>query len=163
LDVTKLKDELAALELVNDEPTAITNLANAWHTYFLDAGPGVPALPGTLEPAKTAMIGALAGLKVPGAGAVALQAGITAYWGIVASSAASIWTLAPPIVAAIPPPTLAGLSVLLAATFVANIVPPPLPKPDAVLAIATVLHTTAGLGGMVALTPPPPGITVPIV
>jgi len=159
LSQSKLATELEAMEPAGDELTAIQNFATAFNNYFKDATAGVPAIPATLDPAKSAMVGAMTGLSITGAAAI--QAGITAYWGVVALSGATIWILVPPIAAVTPPPGLGGLVASLAAAFTANTVGA-LDLIASAAAIAAAIHSTQS-GALALITPPPPNVTVPIV
>lgn len=156
-----LASGLANMAPTNAEATAIANFADAWTTYFQGASvAGVPAAGGTLAGAKSAMIGAMTGLSVTGA--AAMQAGITAFWGVIASSFAAIWLIPPSVVvAAIPPTTLSGIAAALAPVFAANAADPTKTIAQATSAIATVLHTNGGLGGIATVQPPPVAPTVP--
>jgi hypothetical protein len=147
LDAGVLATELENLTPVLDESSAITAFANAWHTYFEGATvAGIPANPGSLDPAKVAMIGGLTGLSTTGA--VAMKTGITAYWGAIALSPAAIWPVVPqPLVSVIPPPALVTLDALLIAVFASNTAS----NADLATAaqnIADVLHPNAGLTGI---------------
>ncbi len=151
-----LADELLALEPVGDEPGAIDNLASAWENYFADASVlGIPTTVGSLAAATTAMKGALVGLSVAGAGAAKLQAGIVAFWGVVAVSAATIWLTVPPPLSATPPPGLAGIAAALTPVFASNAAGS-LSLADSANAVAAVLHPLQ-LGGIALIPPPPAG------
>jgi len=141
--------------------TAIQNFADAWDTYFQGASvAGVPANAGALGAAKSAMIGAMTGLSLTGA--VAMQAGITAYWGGVATAFAAIWVMPPNVVsAATPPPTLGTLASLLTPVFASNSADPTKTIAQATAAIAAVLHASGGLGGIAVVQPPLPAPPVP--
>jgi hypothetical protein len=156
-----LANGLANMNPTSSEASAIQNFADAWDTYFQGASvAGVPANAGQLAAAKSAMMGAMTGLSVTGA--VAMQTGITAYWGAVAAAAVTIWVMPPNTVpAAIPPPTLGGLSALLLPVFASNSADPTKTKAQATAAIAAVLHASGGLGGIATLQPPPPAGPVP--
>ncbi len=172
-----LASEIEALPLVDVEIEAINNFVAAWKNYFMNASvlgipvfvmpvppppepPEEPPLPPCiLDPALTAMKGAMVG-SFSTAGSVALKAGITAFWGVVAGSAATIWITVPPVLSATPPPLLGTIDVALDAVFLAN-TQGKLEKGPAALAIANVLHPLQ-LGGIAAITPPPPAITAPI-
>lgn len=145
----------------SSEATAIQNFADAWHTYFQGASvSGVPAVPAALASAKSAMIGAMTGLSVTGAAAI--QAGVIAYWGGVATAFAAIWIIPPnTVVAAIPPPGLSGLAASLAPVFASNSADPTKTIAQATAAIAAVLHTSGGLGGIATVQPPPVAPPVP--
>ncbi len=145
----------------SSEATAIQNFSNAWETYFLGASvSGVPTVPAALAAAKSAMIGAMTGLSV--AGAAAIQSGVTAYWGGVASAFAAIWIIPPSVVvAAIPPPGLGGIAASLAPVFASNSADPTKTIAQATAAIAAVLHASGGLGGIATVQPPPVAPPVP--
>lgn len=145
----------------SSEATAIQNFADAWDTYFRGASvSGVPAVPAALASAKSAMIGAMTGLSVTGA--TAIQSGVIAYWGGVASAFAAIWIIPPNVVvAAIPPPGLSGLASALAPVFASNSADPTKTIAQATAAIAAVLHTSSGLGGIATVQPPPVAPPVP--
>jgi len=150
LTEAKMKDELMALGLYGTEAEAAEAWAVAFDNYFQDAATmGVPVAPGSTAAAKSAMQAGLVGLST--AGAAAIMTGITAYWGVVASAASSIWA---GTLAAVPPTTLAAIQAALEAVFAANIAAEA-SKEDAMTAIAAVLHANT-LGGL-ANWPPPPG------
>jgi len=159
-----LASGLANMAPTSTEATAIQNFADAWDSYFQGASvAGTPANGGALAAAKSAMIGAMTGLSVTGA--VAIQAGITAYWGGVATAFAAIWVIPPNVVvAAIPPPGLSGIAAALTPVFVANSADPTKTIAQATAAIAAVLHTAGGLGGIATVQPPPiaPPVPTPI-
>lgn len=160
LTPVKLANELAALEPVGTEVEAINNFATAFENYFYDATVmAVPAVPLTLLPATNALKAAMVGMSQTGS--LAIQNGITAFWGVVATTGVLIWpTVVPPIVSVAPPPGLAGISAALNAVFPVNMST----NADLVTAstnIANALHPIQ-LGGLAALTPPPPGVTQPV-
>lgn len=158
LNQDTLATELEAMVPSEDESAAISNLANAFHNYFLESSVlGIPATPTPLEAAKTAMEGALTGLS--STSSLAIQTGITAYWGAVTPIAPTVWVTVPPIVSATPPPGLTGISAALDAVFPANTTGE-LNLADASAAIAAAIHPTQ-LGGIAVITPPPP-TTAPI-
>jgi cytochrome bd-type quinol oxidase subunit 2 len=155
LTSVKLATELIALPLVQTEAEAIQNFATAFENYFYDSTVlAVPAVPGTLAAATIALKAAMVGMSQ--AGSAAIQAGITAFWGVVATSGVLIWpTVVPPIVSVAPPPGLGGISAALDGVFPANVSA----KADLVTAmtnIANALHPTQ-LGGIATLTSPPGG------
>lgn len=162
LDQSVLASELAALVETLDELEAAENLSKAWDNYFQGATvAGIPVVPGTTEPARLLMKAALAGMSVPGAGPALYVASLAAYWGGISAAAAVIWVKAPPLVSATPPPGLATLLAALLPVFVANVVGG-LSKVDATLAIATVQHPAAGLGGIAVDSTTPTPLTFPI-
>lgn len=145
-----LKSQIEAVGLKDTEAEAMLAWADVYATYFSGAtANGVPANPGVIELAKAAMLGALTGLGMTGA--VALQTGITAFWGLVtpAMFAGSI--------AAAPAPGLAGLSAALTAAFAANTAGQ-LEAGPAADTIATAIHV-ASLGGTATF---PPSLVAPI-
>ncbi|KKM82804.1 hypothetical protein LCGC14_1315790, partial [marine sediment metagenome] len=85
----------------------------------------------------------------------AIQAGILAFWGVVAGAAASIWLTVPPPLAATPPPGLVGIAVALVPVFLSNVTGE-LSLADAATAVAAVLHP-ANLGGIAVILGPPAG------
>jgi hypothetical protein len=158
LSQSKLADELAKMEPVDNEAAAIVNLANAWEIYFSEASvSGVPTAPETLGGAMLAFKGALVGMNVPGAAIIKLPAALSAFWVAVQAAAGTIWPLSAP---SFPPPTLLTTLVPdLLSAFASNLAS----NADlrtAASDIARVLHNNAGLGGTVIVGSPPP---VPIV
>lgn len=147
---TTLGGELANMVPTDQEIEAIQTFADAWEKYMGGSAAGpVPAVPGSFAGAKGSMIGAMSGISTTGATAIA--AGIAAFWGVVATSAATIW---PPALSATPPPGLSGIAAVLAAVLVANTVGE-LSLVDATNAMAAAMHP-ANLGG-IAVFPPLPG------
>lgn len=136
-----------------DEGEAITRLVNAWASYFEGAEVlGVPA--DSLDGASSAMEGALGALNVDGA--VGMQAGVVAFWGVVTSAAATIWVFPPNLAGpAVPPPGAAGIAAALLPVFSANVASNASLE-EATENIAAVLHSLGGQGGTVTVTPPPP-------
>lgn len=153
LSQATLASEMEAMVPVETEAEGIDNFATAFETYFYDASVlAVTPTPGSLAGATTAMKSAMVGVSA--AGASAIQAGIVAFWGVVAVSAASIWTLAPPLTLSTPPPGLAGIAAALQPVFVSNTASE-LDLEDACAAIAAALHPTQ-LGGTATQTGAPP-------
>jgi hypothetical protein len=158
-----ISDTLAG-ELENMVPTEVENeaidrFAAAWETYFYDAVVGaIPANPGTLSAATSAMKSTMVGMSTQDAGATAIQTGITAFWGIVAASAPSIWTTVPPCTGATPPPVLSTIAAALTGVFSANTAGE-LGLSDACAAIAAAIHPL-NLGGICVI--PTPGAPTPI-
>jgi hypothetical protein len=154
---TKLADGLKAMTPTTDETIAINRFADAWTNYFYDAAVGaIAANPGTLLAAKNIMKTQLVGVK--SAGAAKILAGITSFWGIVATAAPTIWTTVPPCTGATPPPTLATIAAVLNGVFAANKAAQ-LNLDAAATAIAAALHTP-NLGGICVI--PTPGVATPI-
>ena len=146
------------------EATAITNFTNAWGAYF--AGASVSGVPvGSLAAAKSAMQSALAGMSVANAGPAKIQAGITAFWGVIVANGPALWVLAPSVITIVAPPsTLSGIASALTSIFATNAADPTKTIAQATNAIATVLHANGGLGGIATVQPPPvaPAVPTPI-
>jgi hypothetical protein len=156
---TTLASELENMTPESDENVVIDRFASAWETYFYDASVGgIPANGGTLAGATSAMKSAMIGITQPNAGSISIQNGIIAFWGVVASSAASIWTTVPPCTGATPPPNLATISSTLDGVFASNVASE-LSLADACNAIAGALHAL-NLGGICII--PTPGAPTPI-
>jgi hypothetical protein len=146
---------LANMSPVDNEPEAIDNLVAAWGDYFAGAAVlGIPTTPGSLEGALSAMRSALTGLS-SGEGSTIIQGAIVAFWGIIATSAATIWATVPPPTAATPPPGLGGIGAALAGAFSANVAAEA-SLVQAANTVAAALHPTQ-LGGIAALPTPPAG------
>lgn len=133
--LTIIEDELKKLELYSAEAAAITAWANAIgvyddggtdYGYFKndDATPGGGAqtvtggviLRAGVVTAQVAMAAAMTGLSVTGA--VAIAAGVAAFWAS-GTVLPSIWWAAATVIT--PPPALAGLQAALLTTFALNI------------------------------------------
>lgn len=156
---TTLASELENMTPESDENVVIDRFTSAWETYFYDASVGgIPANGSSLASATSAMKTAMIGMTQPNAGATSIQNGIIAFWGIVASAAASIWTTAPPCTGATPPPTLSTISATLEGVFASNVASK-LNLTDACSTIASALHTL-NLGGICVI--PSPGAPTPI-
>ncbi len=139
-----LASELNNLALYDTEAAAIEGWATAWINYWASAtSNGMPVTPpaeATLAAAKLAMSGAMVGLS--SVGATAIQAGITAFWGILVATPVAIFAAATLIT---PPPTLGSIASLLAPVFTTNAVPG-ITKEIAMRNISVSLHTN-NLGG----------------
>ena len=145
--------------IVDNESDAIDNLSMSWETYFYNASvEGIPVIGGSLASATSAMKTALIGMSVQNAAANAIQAGVIAFWGVVATSAASIWTTTPPCTCATPPTTLGTIAATLSGVFTSN-KDGALDKAAATLAIANALHPL-NIGGICII--PSPGTPTPI-
>ena len=158
LSAATLGTELQAMAPAPDEATGIDNFAAAFENYFSGATCGGASVTGgTLAPCTVALKAAMVGVSATGPASIA--AGIVAFWSIVATTAAVIWVLVPPLVAATPPPGLGGLAAAIAATGTANIAGE-LSLIDAANAMGTAIHpfNLGGLGTIVT----PPGGTLPI-
>lgn len=152
---------LANMTPTMQEIVAINNFADAFEDYFSLAGVmGIPCTPGSLSGAKAAMIGSMSGLSSSGGAAGAITAGITAFWGVVAGAAASIWLTPFPVASATPPPGLAGLSAALSGAFSANTAGG-LGLSDAANVVATAIHGTQ-LGGIAIVSTIPSPTPQPI-
>jgi hypothetical protein len=147
---------LASMTPVDNEAQAVQSFVDAWDTYFSLSGVmGVPTNPGSLQGALSAMQGAMTGMSADGAGAASIQAGITAFWGVVATSSPTIWTTVPPNTSATPPPGLGGIAAAVSAVFTAN-VQGKLSLAAAASALANAVHPTQ-LGGICILPTAPAG------
>lgn len=155
-----LATELQNLVPVGTEAEGINNFAAAFETYFSGAVvSGIPVNPGSLAGATTALKAAMTGANSNAA--LAIQNGITAFWGVVVTAFATIWTTVPALILVTQPPNLGTLEASLNTTFASNI-SSGLEIGPATAAIAGVIHPTQ-LGGIATLGPPPPaGTPVPI-
>jgi hypothetical protein len=166
LDPATLASGIETMTPTSDEQSAIAAFANAWSGYFAGSTvSGVPAVPGSFDPALAAMRGAMVGMSKDNAGALAIQAGITAFWGAIAALPATIWPLAPAIVlaATVPPTTLSLISTALVGAFATNAASG-LSLHDAANAIALLLHNDGGVGATVTgATSAGSPVTLPII
>ncbi len=163
LSAATLGTELQAMVPAASEADGIDNFATAFENYFAESTcGGVSVNGGSLSAATTALKAAMVGINVtPGLAPTFITAGIVAFWGVVATSAASIWTVLPiPLVAAVPPAGLAGITAAVTAAGASNIAGA-LSLVDSANAMGAAIHTP-NLGGVGNVTPPPPGITLPI-
>lgn len=152
--LTKLSDEKKS------ELDIVDIFSSAWTSYF-EGGAlnGIPQNPKVLEGAKSAMKGAMTGIIQADKGAIAIQAGLVAFWGTIVASAVTIWTTSPNTISVVvPPTTLSGLAKILKDTFDSN-TSKKLLKNDALKNIADTLHKNAGIGSSVTLTAPN-GVTI---
>ena len=142
------------------EAPARTAWALAWTNYFYNAtANGIPIPPGALTGAQNALETGLTGFStvvmgVP-QGPLKIQAGLISFWGILSASFATIFTAC---IGITPPPLLATVPAALASQFVINNMPN-VTKTQALMNIATALHTTAGIGGIATF---PPSVTFSI-
>jgi len=154
LTPNKLASEMEKMPLTEDEMESAQAFADAFTAYFYEAtGAGIPVAPGSLAPATKAMVPASSGMSK--AGAVAIQNGITAFWGVVCGATATIFPgTIPPCT---PPPTVPAMAAALPSIFAAN-TSGKMDKKQSMLVIATAIHTT-NLGGITTLpgVPPVPG------
>lgn len=162
LTAATLAGGLEAMVPVDNEPDAIAALSAAFLDYFAEATVlGVATNPGSLAGAQSAFEAAAVGLSSSGGGAAAIQAAITAFWGQVAASAATIWTPTPPVppaTGATPPAGLGGIAAALTGVFAASTAA----SADLATAagdVAAAIHATQA--GGIALIPPPPPATNP--
>ncbi len=139
-----LASELANIELSTTEVDAINNMSDALNNYLSQMISNAIPL-ATAIAAKAAMTTALTGLSM--SGATAIQAGIVAYWGVVALPGAFGASTA-----SIPPPSLATIATALTPVFASN-VSAELDANAATSAIAAVLHPLM-LGGTVTFPGP---------
>ncbi len=159
LSSSTLGSELAKMTPVETEVEAITNFTNAWEIYFKDASIlGIPTTSGTLTPAITTMKVAMIGMSITGAAAI--QSGIVQFWTTITPLAPTIWITVPTVASITPPTGLNGIAAALTSVFLANTTGG-LSLIDSANAIAAVIHPLQ-LGGIAAITPPPPGVTAPI-
>jgi hypothetical protein len=138
-----------------DEKTAIETFSTAWLDYFSKGTiNGISANSATLEAAKTALKGGLIGMTKASGGSLAIQKGITAFWGVIVASAVTVWITAPNIITLVTPPTtLSGIKVAIDTAAAANI-SGKVKKDLSFKSIAAAIHTTGGLGSVVALQAP---------
>lgn len=156
---TTLASEMESMVPTEEETEAIDRFASAWETYFYDAAVGaIPVNPGTLSSATSAMKSAMSGMSSQDFGDDAIQAGIIAFWSIIATSAPTIWTTTPPCTGATPPPALSTIAASLVGVFASNTAGE-LDLAAACSAIAGVIHPL-NLGGICVI--PTPGSPTPI-
>ena len=138
---TVLSSGIEKIEDSESETEAIQKWADAWNEYMISAAAGaVPLSPAAANIGRAAMVQSMAGLSVTGAAAI--QSGITAYWGALASAPAVAFAGA---AAVTPPPGLGGVAGILLGVFSTNVVDKA-PRPVAAQKIATALHG-ANMGG----------------
>ncbi len=165
LSQSTLSSGIAAMSPTLTEADAIQSFVTAWDNYFAGSSvAGIAATPGSYAAGLAALQAGLTGLSTPNAGSTIIQAGLTAFWGAIAALPTAIWitapiVLIPPIV---PPVSLATLAPALDAVFLAATTGS-LSLQDAADQIATVLHSSAGLGALVpGSIPPVPPAPLPI-
>ena len=146
-----LANQFAALPNASDEATAITNMTNAFITFFSDMScAGIPCIPAVLQTTpKTTMAAAMVGLST--AGAASIQAGIIAFWGACVPLAATIFPTATLIV---PPPSISTVAAVILPVGQASIAAG-LDKVSACNAMAAAIYPLM-LGGTATITVPPP-------
>jgi hypothetical protein len=153
-------------------PTAFT-VGTAWSTaYSAYFAAGVPTpVPGTYDAAVQAMKATMDGFAaVPNMGAVGFTAGLVAFWGVVAASAATIW---PAVVAtsAVPPPGVFAAGPLIMATMLPTVaIPAPAPgdgwtpvRSQADVALMASAIALASAGALIITQPGPAPVPVPFV
>lgn len=151
-----LATQLQNMVPVDTEAEGINNFAAAFETYFYGASvAGIPVNPTSLAGSTTALKSAMVGANSNAS--LAIQNGIIAFWGVVATAFVTIWTTVPPLIAVVPPTGLNGIQAALNTTFASNI-SGNLSLSAAASAVAATLHPTQ-LGGIATLGPPPPGGT----
>lgn len=151
---TILADGLKSMTPTDSEQSAIDALAAAWENYFYQAMAGpIPATPGSLAGATSAMKSSLIGMSQTGQGAAKITAGIVSFWGQVAAMATSIF---PGATSATPPPSLAAIAASVSAAFAANVAAKANLDASAI-AVAGAVHPN-NLGGIAIFPPPPTGI-----
>jgi acetyl-CoA carboxylase beta subunit len=163
----KLANGLANLVPVGTEAQGIANWVAAWDAYFSGASVnGVPANRVVYQPALQAMKGAMVGMNAPGAGAAKIQQGVATFWQTIAPLGTALWVLAPAVITPplSPPPGIGGISSSLQSVFDSNTRNPNATLASCAQAVANVLHTAGGLGGIAIVQPPPiaPPIPTPI-
>lgn len=146
------------------EATAAAALANAWAAYYQGASvSGVPV--GNIASAKSAFQSALTGMSAPNAFAAKATAAVNAFWGVIVPAGATLW-IVPGFTTILitPPPSIASITAALLTLFANNSVNPAVTLAQAANDIATILHTSGGLGGIATLQPiaPGPNVLVPI-
>lgn len=158
LSASKLATELEAMVPADSENTGINNFATAFENYFYESTCGGSSVTNNSLTACTAALKS-AMVGVSSSGASGISAGISAFWGVVAGSAALIWVTAPVLVAATPPPGLSGLTAAITTAGNTNISNKNSLE-DSALVMANAIHhlMLGGLGTIVT----PPGGTLPI-
>jgi hypothetical protein len=156
---TTLASGLENMIPTDQETVVLNRFSSAWETYFYGASvAGIPVNPNSLAAATTALKAAMVGISVQNAGAIKIQTGIVAFWGIIATAAPTVWTTVPPCTGAIPPTTLTTIAASLTSVFAAN-TSSKLELSAACAAIATAIHSK-NLGGICTI--PIPGAPTPI-
>jgi len=161
LDPGILGTGLGALEPVDTEAEGIDNFMTAWEDYFsLASVSGVPTGAGSLNGALSTMRGAMTGVGNQDAAANIIQAAITAFWGVVAGAAPSIWVPPNPVVSATVPPGLGNIGTTIQGIFDSNTAGK-LELAVCAVNVANALHPLQ-LGGIAITQPPPPSGPVPV-
>jgi len=150
---------LGGLSPTDSASAPASTMADAFDAYFAGAQAGPTAVaPGSTSGAKSAMLGAMGDLSLDSAAGGLIAAGITAYWGVVAGAAATIFVVAvPPAIVAVPPPGLGGLQAAIDGVFASN-TSGEKALADAANALADAIHGLQS-GGLVNF--PPPTIPIP--
>lgn len=162
-----LANGLANMTPVPVEPAAIVNFASAWDSYFSGASVnGVPINRAAYQGALSAMKGALVGMSGPNACASKFQSAVAAFWSALGPLGPSLWVLAPAVITPplSAPPGIGGIGAALQSVFKSNAANPKATAASCAQAIASVLHSAGGLGGIAIVQPPPtaPPIPTPI-
>lgn len=159
LSESTLASELENMIPVETETEGINNFAAAFENYFSNATcKTVSVTPGSLTAATSALKSAMTGANTDAA--TAIGAGVAAFWGVVALSAATIWVVAPPLASAVPPPTLGLITAAVLAAGTGNINAES-NLADSAATIATAIHPS-NLGGLGVDTTIPTPISIPI-
>lgn len=137
-----------------NETTVIAAFVAAWVAYFSASAAGAVAYVHSAAH-DAAMKAAMTGLSAPNGGAIAIQAGIVAWWGSVVSTFAATY---PSATAVAPPPTISTIAASLAPVLVANTAGSS-SLAASCTAIAGVIHPL-NLGGIATL---PPAVPTPII
>jgi len=160
LSQSTLANQLANLVPTTSEAEARVRLASAWRVYFGGATVnGAPAVPAAYEPAVVAFQAQLLGMSASGQAGTRLAAACSAFWATLAPLATAVWITAPVVLVPpiTPPLGLATLLPAMNAVFAANLAARRT-LAQAADALATVLHSSAGLGALVpgSVLPAPP-------
>jgi hypothetical protein len=148
-------------------------VGGAWSTaYGAYFGAGLPApLPGSYDAAMQAMKTTMDGMSaVPGMGAVALTAGLLAFWGVVTASAATIWPTLTATTAAPPPGVFAAGPIIMATMAPTVLVPTVGPgagwsslRSQADVTLMASAIAAVSVGALIITQPGPIPIPVPFV
>jgi hypothetical protein len=154
-----LAGELETMTPTDSEAVGIARFVSAFSEYFEESTVGgAECVSVALAGARSAMASAMTG--VAGAdSALAIQAGVTAWWGAVSSSAVSIWITVPPLASVTPPPTVASVQTAVLAAGQSNIAGKKSLE-DSAESIAVALHTN-NQGALAVNTAVPP-VSIPI-
>lgn len=153
-----LASGLEALTPTDDEATAINALVAAYGTYAAGAQTALtgPILTPAVTAGKVAMASSLVGMSADGAALQLIPSAVRAFWTAAFLVPATAFTGA----SAITPFTFATLDDDVASAFDTS-TSGKKSLADSAAALANALNKSA-IGGMVTMTPPPPGVTSPI-